>query len=173
MLPPTFLSSKAQPHPRLVPTCAPRWTCRAWEHLSPPSVVSAVGTTTPGRCQQRAERDRHAFKLGQTNVITTAFLGSAITANFAVPTNSIDVGSDNGNAGGVDFLFLGQTNAFFIDSIGVGMCKAIGTMLFNPGFSSPTAYFSRHQRPRQPHSLLDDWRHVQFRQFQRQLQWHE
>jgi pectin methylesterase-like acyl-CoA thioesterase len=101
----------------------------------------AVGTTTFGGTPL-SQNATGTLKLAQTNVIRTFFIGTAITANnVATPTNAVEVGSDNGNAGGVNFLFLGQTNAFYIDSIGVGSLKTTSTMLFNPAFSSPFAYF--------------------------------
>jgi pectin methylesterase-like acyl-CoA thioesterase len=99
-----------------------------------------VGTTTLGGANN-AQNATGTLKLARTNTIATWFSGSAITATPATPTNSIDVGSDNGNAGGVNFLFLGQTNAFFIDSIGVGSLKTTASMLFNSAFANPAAYF--------------------------------
>jgi hypothetical protein len=79
--------------------------------------------------------------LAKTNTITTISQGTAVSANVALPTNAVVVGCDNGNAGGVDYLYLGQTNGFYIDSIGVGTLKTTASMLFNPGFVNPTAYF--------------------------------
>jgi pectin methylesterase-like acyl-CoA thioesterase len=79
--------------------------------------------------------------LAKTNTITTISQGTGISLNVALPTNAVVVGCDNGNAGGVNFLYLGQTNGFFIDSIGVGTLKTTASMLFNPGFVNPTAYF--------------------------------
>ena len=78
--------------------------------------------------------------LGLTNTISSRFSGNYTAAGAAI-TNAIDVGVDNGNAGGVNFLFLGQTNAFFVDSIRVGGPKTTSSLLFNPAFSNPTAYF--------------------------------
>ncbi len=81
------------------------------------------------------------LKLAQTNVITTFLPGSATNSTTSTPTNSIIIGNDNGNAGGVDFLFLGQSNELFTDSIGVGTDKATASMLFNTGLNSPVAVF--------------------------------
>lgn len=100
----------------------------------------SVGTTTFGGANN-AQNATGTLKLAQTNVITATFIGTAITANVATPTNSIQIGSDNGNAGGVNFLFLGQSNQFFIDSIGVGCLKTTASMLFNSGLNNPVAYF--------------------------------
>jgi len=78
------------------------------------------------------------LNLAKTNTITA-------TAGSAAP--QIDVG-DNTQAQGAaavpSILLLGQTNAFFADSIAVGRGKTDNTgssMLFNSTFASPTAYF--------------------------------
>lgn len=81
------------------------------------------------------------LKLAQTNVITTSQIGTAIGSNQSTPTNSIEIGANNGNAGGVDLFFLGQSNEFSIDSIGVGTLKTTASMLFNTGLNNPGAYF--------------------------------
>ena len=100
----------------------------------------SVGTTTVGGANN-AQNATGTLLLALTNTIT-ALTGTPITnGTSSTPTNSIEIGSDNGNAGGVDFLYLGQTNGFFIDSIGVGTMKATATMLFNSGLINPTAYF--------------------------------
>ena len=99
-----------------------------------------VGTTMYGGANN-AQNATGTLKLAQTNVITATFIGTPITGNVATPTNAIQIGADNGNAGGVDLFFLGQSNQFFIDSIGVGTLKTTASMLFNPGLNSPVAYF--------------------------------
>ena len=75
--------------------------------------------------------------LARTNKITTT----------GATAPQIDVG-DNTQSGGTptipSVLRLGQTNAFFADSIGVGLGKTDGTgalMSFNSAFASPKAYF--------------------------------
>ena len=101
----------------------------------------SVGTTTFGG-PNNAQNATGTLKLAQTNLITTAFFGTPIAlGTVSTPTNSIQIGSDNGNTGGVNFFFLGQTNAFFIDSICVGALKTTSTMLFNPVFANPVAFF--------------------------------
>lgn len=101
----------------------------------------AVGSASFGG-SANAQNATGTLKLGQTNVITTSFIGTAITNGVtSTPTNSIQIGADNGNAGGVDMFYLGQSNMFFIDSIGVGTLKTTATMLFNSGLNSPIAYF--------------------------------
>jgi fibronectin-binding autotransporter adhesin len=78
------------------------------------------------------------LNLAKTNTITA-------TSGSASP--QIDVGDNTqsqGSAGIPSILLLGQTNAFFADSIAVGRGKTDNTgssMLFNTNFTSPTAYF--------------------------------
>ena len=43
-------------------------------------------------------------------------------------TPQICVGDNHGNGGGTDYLYLGQTNAIFADSITIGGEKATGTL---------------------------------------------
>ena len=100
----------------------------------------AVGTTMYGGANN-AQNATGTLKLAQTNVITTTFIGTPIASNIATPTNAIQIGANNGNTGGVDLFFLGQSNQFFIDSIGVGTLKTTASMLFNSGLNNPVAYF--------------------------------
>ena len=64
---------------------------------------------------------------------------NTILAEGAYP--QICVGDNHANGGGGNFLYLGQTNSFYIDSITIGRQKATGTLAFNPGFANPTAFF--------------------------------
>jgi pectin methylesterase-like acyl-CoA thioesterase len=99
-----------------------------------------VGTTTlPGGAQNVTG----TLILAKTNLITTAYaeLTNLTNTTVSVTTNAIEVGSDNGNAGGANFLFLGQSNAIFSESIAVGKLKTTSAMLFNPLFSNPTVLF--------------------------------
>jgi hypothetical protein len=64
---------------------------------------------------------------------------NTITAGGAYP--QICVGDNDGNSGGEDYLYLGQTNSFFVNSITVGREKANGQMTFNSRFTNSTAYF--------------------------------
>lgn len=100
----------------------------------------AVGSASFGG-SANAQNATGTLKLAQTNQITTSFVGTPITSVVATPTNAIQIGADNGNAGGVDYFYLGQTNSFYIDSIGVGALKTTATMLFNAGLNNPMAYF--------------------------------
>lgn len=96
--------------------------------------------------------------LARTNIITTSFsMVPGVTTSYTnwagynyVSGHEIEEaievgnGADNSASSTPSFVYLGQTNAFFIDSIGVGKSKssaAGASMLFNPVFSSPTAYF--------------------------------
>lgn len=80
--------------------------------------------------------------LAKTNLITLQFTGN-YTATSVPITNALELGVNNGNPGGVDYLYLGITNYIAADSIGVGKSKCTASMLFNPAFiaSSPVAYF--------------------------------
>src|SRR6185369_5729843 len=40
-----------------------------------------------------------------------------------------------------NFIFLGQENSIFADSIIIGRRKAMATLKFKPGFVNPSAYF--------------------------------
>ena len=101
----------------------------------------AVGTTMFGGANN-AQNATGTLKLAQTNVITAAFVGTPIASSTAAtPTNAIQIGADNGNAGGINYFYLGQSNEFFMDSIGVGCLKTTSTMLFNSGLNNPVAYF--------------------------------
>ena len=60
----------------------------------------AVGDAMAGG-SANAQNATGTLKLGQTNVITTSFVGTAVTNGVtATPTNSIEIGANNGNAGG-------------------------------------------------------------------------
>ena len=71
----------------------------------------------------------------------TCYLGktNTIAAVGAIP--QICVGDNNGNSGGANYLYLGQTNAIFANTITIGREKASGTLVFNAGLANPTAYF--------------------------------
>jgi len=85
-------------------------------------------------------RNAGALYLAKTNLITTTALGAASPA--------VDIGDSvsAGNPGLGSFLFLGQTNAIFCDSMQVARQKQnLSSMLFNPAFTTnngnPTALF--------------------------------
>lgn len=98
-----------------------------------------VAATVPGGAQNVTG----TLYLAKTNTITTAFsdVANITSGTVAVTTNAFEVGANNGNAGGVNFLYLGQANTINADSIGVGKLKTTSTMLFNPIFTTPIATF--------------------------------
>jgi len=84
--------------------------------------------------------------------ILVGFAGPVIraagTLNLARTNNIVATGSpgicmgDNpSNAGGQNFLLLGQQNAFFVDSIVIGRKKATSTLKFKAGLVNATASF--------------------------------
>src|SRR5262249_18962381 len=93
-----------------------------------------------------------SLTLARTNTIVTSWVGSHGDpyATSAQPTNAIHLGvGSSATLGGINAMFLGQTNAIFTDSITVGGVKSGGSaaaparMAFAAVFtnSSPTAYF--------------------------------
>jgi polygalacturonase len=86
--------------------------------------------------------------LAKTNLIRLNYAVPLATYLAANATNALELSRNPGNnAGGISFLYLGRSNAFYLDSIGVGRDKASATAAgwfgFNPAFtnSNPTAYF--------------------------------
>jgi pectin methylesterase-like acyl-CoA thioesterase len=84
--------------------------------------------------------------LAKTNVITTSWVGNYGGNDPTVPvTNAFHMGVGNGGTLGNNYCYLGLTNTFFVDSIGVGGVKGgtASTFAFNPVFtnSTPSAYF--------------------------------
>jgi hypothetical protein len=71
----------------------------------------------------------------------TLYLGktNTIIASGAYP--QICVGDNHGNGGGQNYLYLGQSNSIFANSMTIGRQKATGTLAFNSRFSNPIAYF--------------------------------
>jgi hypothetical protein len=104
------------------------------------------------------QADNGTLQLARTNLIAVYFsLPSAATNytnwsgyNFASGheiQEAIEIGNGADNSiGSASTLYLGETNAFFIDSIGVGKSKSTGghaLLAFNPVFTNanPTAVF--------------------------------
>jgi pectin methylesterase-like acyl-CoA thioesterase len=84
--------------------------------------------------------------LAQTNFISAVF----VPGNANYPTNvmatspGINIGYNGaGSAGGVSYLYLGQSNIFNVDSISVGQTKGLASMNFGPSFinNNPVAVF--------------------------------
>lgn len=106
-------------------------------------VLIGVGSSSEGIS---LARESGVVYLAQTNVIVaTEGVGGTESSDEGTNDLSIDVGDDDGDAGAANFLYLGRTNAIYAGAIGVGEQKAIGTMEFNPNFTSadivPSAYF--------------------------------
>ena len=97
---------------------------------------TGVGGGVPGTAQNQTGT---LLLAGSNNVAVLYSPSSYLTASLA-----IEVGyNGNGNPGGIDLLYLGQTNSIFVDSLGVGRSKSAAAMLFNPVFTNnnPVAYF--------------------------------
>ncbi len=86
--------------------------------------------------------------LAKTNLIRLNYVVPLATYLAANATNALELSRNPGNnAGGVSYLYLGRSNAFYLDSLGVGRDKAsasaAGWLGFNPAVtnSNPTACF--------------------------------
>jgi pectin methylesterase-like acyl-CoA thioesterase len=110
--------------------------------------LRGIGLGTLSYPNSVGQRNSGTIYLAKTNVITLSYAQplSVYTANAAA-TNAIElvqVGAGN-NAATLSFFYLGQTNALFVDSIGIGRSKAsttsAGSLLFDPALTSPSAYF--------------------------------
>lgn len=98
-----------------------------------------VGTRNGGGANN-VQNSTGTLLLARTNLISLSLGAGTASTNLATAASAIDVGEADGNAGGVNFLFLGQSNAIFADSICVGKTKSFASLLFHPTFSNPTAY---------------------------------
>ena len=109
--------------------------------------VSLPNTRNPGGGTGN-QRCLGTLYLAKTNLIRLNYAVPLATYLAANATNALELSRNPGNnAGGVSFLYLGRSNTFYVDSIGVGRDKAsasaAGWLGFNPAFtnSNPTAYF--------------------------------
>ncbi len=108
-----------------------------------------IGTTLLPNPGNAAQRLSGILFLARTNEISLSQSASANTyATSAGQAPAIELSHNPGNnAGMLSVLFLGQSNAFFIDSISAGRTKAsasaAGVVMFNPAFISenPVAHF--------------------------------
>jgi pectin methylesterase-like acyl-CoA thioesterase len=106
-----------------------------------------LGTTTLPNPGSAAQREAGSLFLAKTNLITLATNAPLATyQTVAGQSAAIELSHNQGNNAAIlSFLYLGQSNAFFIDSISAGRTKAsansAGVVVFNPAFSSPTALF--------------------------------
>jgi autotransporter-associated beta strand protein len=79
--------------------------------------------------------------IGPVNRSTgTLFLARTNTI-FTSGSPGICVADNNSNNGGQNFIYLGQTNAIFTDSITIARQKGTATLRFNPAFANPSAFF--------------------------------
>ena len=71
-----------------------------------------------------------------------------IRVNGTVP--GIDVGDANSSPGNLSYLYLGQTNAIFADSMTIGHSKSAGTLAFNPALANtnPVLFLSGNTNTR-------------------------
>ncbi len=107
-----------------------------------------IGTTTlpnPGNLNQR---DTGTLYLARTNVITVNYADTLANYQTANKLNALEMSRNPGNGASYNYLYLGISNLFFIDSLGIGRDKSTvgrysGVMAFNPAFlaSAPVAYF--------------------------------
>jgi pectin methylesterase-like acyl-CoA thioesterase len=110
--------------------------------------LRGIALGSVGYANTVAQRNSGTLYLAKTNLITLSLahpLATYVTAGAT--TNALEmvqVGAGN-NAGVLSTIFLGQTNAIFVDSLGIGRSKAsttsAATIRFNPNFTSPSAYF--------------------------------
>jgi autotransporter-associated beta strand protein len=79
--------------------------------------------------------------IGPVNRATgTLFLGRTNTV-FTSGSPGICAADNNSNNGGQNFIYLGQTNAIFTDSITIARQKGTATLRFNPAFPNSFAFF--------------------------------
>jgi len=78
---------------------------------------------------------------GSNRLAGTLYLASTNTIQVNGATPAVDVGDATSN-GGTDYVYLGQTNAIFADSITIGHSKCTATLAFNSALAgnNPTFY---------------------------------
>lgn len=74
--------------------------------------------------------------LAKTNIVTAAYSSTLPSYLAAGADSSIEMAKNNGNGGGTCYLYLGQVNVLFIDSLAVGREKSHAWMGFNPLFTN-------------------------------------
>ncbi len=109
-----------------------------------------VGTTTSFNPGNSNNKVAGTLFLAQTNIIALSLTDTL--ANYQTSgtrTNAIEISKNPSNNGGVpSYLYLGQMNTMYLDSVGIGRDKNNGSavwgwMGFNPAFTNnnPSAYF--------------------------------
>ncbi len=110
--------------------------------------LNAIGVGSGNYPSIAGDRYSGDWYLARTNLVVLRY--SQPLASYAGGTvaSAVDMGHNTGNNPGTrNFLYLGVTNAFFVDSISIGKTKASSAascaMLFNPNFVGETlvAYF--------------------------------
>ncbi|TAK94400.1 MAG: hypothetical protein EPO07_16750 [Verrucomicrobia bacterium] len=78
--------------------------------------------------------------LAKTNIIAAAYSDTLQAYLAAGANNSLEIAKNTGNHGGTCYLYLGEVNVMYLDSLGIGRDKSAGWMGFNPSFtnSNPT-----------------------------------
>jgi len=106
-----------------------------------------IGTTTLANPGSANQREAGLLFLAKTTLITLATSAPLATyQTTAGQSAAIELSHNPGNNAGIlSILYLGQTNALFIDSISAGRTKAsatsAGNVQFNPAFPNSVAYF--------------------------------
>ena len=89
------------------------------------------------------------------NIYLAATNNIYFTGASSSTSPDLDLGANSSNNGPPSFLYLGQSNLFYINDIGIGLLKQNGTeMEFNSAFNSPSAYFYGTNGPG---SLVSTW----------------
>ena len=106
-----------------------------------------LGTSTLQNPSNTGQREVGILYLSATNNITLTYTNPpGIYQTLGPATNALEIGNipSGNNATLSCFLYLGQVNNFFVDSIGAGRCKTTavpGTMQYNPNVANGTAVF--------------------------------
>jgi hypothetical protein len=107
--------------------------------------LMAVGDNiTPGGASSTEANHNYAagtVLLAQTNILTNLLAGTATNYAGSYGSASIMVGRNNTGQGNTSYLYLGQQNTFYIDSLALGMIKNSSYMQYNPSVSTGTACF--------------------------------
>ncbi len=104
-----------------------------------------LGTTSLPNPNNANQREAGSLFLARTNLIVLSYTDTLANYQLAGRTNAIELSRNPGNNSAImSLLFLGQTNAIYVDSMGFGRDKASSSsaawMGFNPAFSNPSAY---------------------------------
>ncbi len=83
---------------------------------------------------------------GPVRLSGTLYLAATNNVYFTGASSSsspnLEIGFNSSNNGPPSYLYLGQTNLFYVNDIGMGLQKQNGTeMEFNSAFNNPVAYF--------------------------------